>query len=158
MASAIAESASLLHKVISFLSSKASREIHLKKKQDIAIKSLLKEKDVSTCLGLFISSDNKSKSLEYVQTFRKHVVQIREERAVSFNRIIPTRLHKSATTNCWKPSLWQGLKRENYILRTLGAISAKFIGRFDNLGFSPRLSSIYFFRSFWVVHDIRTCE
>ena len=45
-----------------------------------------------------------------MQTFRKHVVQIREERAVSFNRIIPARLHKSATTNCWKPSLLQGLK------------------------------------------------
>ena len=50
MASAIAESASLLHKAISFLSSKASREIHLKKEQDIAIKSLLKEKDVLAVL------------------------------------------------------------------------------------------------------------
>ena len=56
----------------------------------------------------FISSHNKSKSLEYVQTFLKHVVQIREERAVPFNRIIPARVHKSATTNCWKPSLLQG--------------------------------------------------
>ena len=34
---------------------------------------------VSTCLGLFISSNNNSKSLEYVQAFRKEVVQIREE-------------------------------------------------------------------------------
>jgi len=50
MASAIAGSASLLHKAISFLSSKSSREIHLKKEQDIAIKSLLKEKDVLAVL------------------------------------------------------------------------------------------------------------
>ena len=55
-------------------------------------------------------SDNKSKSLEYVKTFWKHLVQMREERAVSFNRLIPARRHKSATTNRWKPSLWQGLK------------------------------------------------
>ena len=50
MASAITGSASLLHKAISFLSSKSSREIHLKKEQDIAIKSLLKEKDVLAVL------------------------------------------------------------------------------------------------------------
>ena len=50
MASAIWESASLLHKAISFLSSKASREIHLKKDEDIAIKSFLKEKDVLAVL------------------------------------------------------------------------------------------------------------
>ena len=47
MARAIAGSASLLHKAISFLS---SREIHLKKEQDIAIKSLLKEKDMLAVL------------------------------------------------------------------------------------------------------------
>ena len=46
----IAGSASLLHKAISFLSSKSSREIHHKKEQDIAIKSLLKEKDVLAVL------------------------------------------------------------------------------------------------------------
>ena len=50
MASAIARSVCLLHKAISFLSSKSSREIHLKKEQDIAIKSLLKEKDVLAVL------------------------------------------------------------------------------------------------------------
>ena len=50
MASAIAASASILHKAISFLSSKSSREIHLKEEQDIAIKSLLKEKDVLAVL------------------------------------------------------------------------------------------------------------
>ena len=50
MASVIAGSASLVHKAISFLSSKSSREIHLKKEQDIAIKSLLKEKDVLAVL------------------------------------------------------------------------------------------------------------
>ena len=50
MASAISESASLLHKAMSFLSSKSSREVHLKKEQDIAIKSLLKEKDVLAVL------------------------------------------------------------------------------------------------------------
>ena len=50
MASTIAGSASLLHKAIAFLSSRSSREIHLKKEQDIAIKSLLKEKDVLAVL------------------------------------------------------------------------------------------------------------
>ena len=50
MASAISESASLLHKAISFLSLKASRDFHLKKEQDIAIKSLLKDKDVLAVL------------------------------------------------------------------------------------------------------------
>ena len=50
MASAIAGSASLLDKAILFLSSKSSREIHFKKKQEIAIKSLLKEKDVLAVL------------------------------------------------------------------------------------------------------------
>ena len=50
MASAITGSASLLHKAISFLSSKYSRDIHLNKEQDIAIKSLLKEKDVLAVL------------------------------------------------------------------------------------------------------------
>ncbi|XP_068692684.1 putative ATP-dependent DNA helicase Q1 [Montipora foliosa] len=50
MASAIEASASFLHKAISFLSSKSSREIHLKEEQDIAIKSLLKEKDVFAML------------------------------------------------------------------------------------------------------------
>ena len=50
MASAIAGSASLLDKAILFLSSKSLREIHLKKEQEIAIKSLLKEKDVLAVL------------------------------------------------------------------------------------------------------------
>ena len=50
MASAIAGSASLLHKAISFLFSKSSREIHIKKEQDNAIKSLLKEKGVLAVL------------------------------------------------------------------------------------------------------------
>ena len=50
MASAIAGSASLLDKAILFLSSKSLTEIHLKKEQEIAIKSLLKEKDVLAVL------------------------------------------------------------------------------------------------------------
>ena len=50
MARAIAGRASLVHKAISFLSSKSSREIHLKKEQGIAIESLLKEKDVLAVL------------------------------------------------------------------------------------------------------------
>lgn len=50
MASAIAGSTSLLDKAILFLSSKSLREIHLKKEQEIAIKSLLKEKDVLAVL------------------------------------------------------------------------------------------------------------
>ena len=37
-----------------------------------------------------------------------------------------------------------GTKRETFLERTL-ASSAKFIGQFDNLGFSPRFSSIYIF-------------
>ena len=50
MVRAITGSASLLLKAISFLSSKSSRELHLKKEQDIAVKCLLKEKDVLAVL------------------------------------------------------------------------------------------------------------
>ena len=50
MASAIAGSTTLLDKAILFLSSKSLREIHLKKEQEIAIKSLLKEKDMLAVL------------------------------------------------------------------------------------------------------------
>ena len=103
-----------------------------------------------TYLGLFISSANNSKNLEYAQKFWKHEVQTLEKTAVSFSRTVPLRLNKSTRTKCWKPSLFQGLK--TFMKDRIGPLTAH-LQTLQNssahlivLGFLPVFCKYTFFR------------
>ena len=127
MVSVIAESASLLHKAISFLSSKALREIHLKKEQDIAIKSLFKEKDF---LAMLPTGFGKSlvfqvfaivKSLLFVESTSSHgsVLVVSPLMSIISDQIEEARSLGLTALEIEHPGIFENLPRLPDILFTL---------------------------------------